>query len=835
MMRHELHGSSDPIDRTRFPVDEWAWTEKWYSVEDLGLTETVFAVGNGYLGMRGNVEEGRDVHAHGTFINGFHETWQIRHAEEAFGFAQTGQTIVNVPDVKTIKVYVDDEPLMLSLADLQDYERTLDFRDGVLRRTLVWRTPSGKRVLIESTRMVSFEQRHLAVMTFDVTLLDDDAPVAISSQILNRQDGTDDYHVSAAARAFDPRRASRLVDRVLDPQSHWASERRTVLSYRCVNSGMTLAVGVDHEISTDCDFEELSHAEEDLGKKIYRVKGRKGHPIRLTKVAAYHTSRGVPTRELVDRARRTLDRVRDSGVAECFEQQRRWLDRFWADSDVQIEGHPAIQQAVRWNLFQLAQASGRIEQVGIPAKGVSGSGYEGHYFWDTETYVLPFLSYTSPSVARGALRFRYLMLPAARRRASELSNTGALYPWRTINGEEASAYYAAGTAQYHINADICFALCKYVQASGDDDFMMREGIDILVETARMWTDLGFWLGRGESRRFHLHGVTGPDEYTTVVNNNLFTNVMASDNLRQAARWARRLAHEFPDAYERLAARLDLDDDEIDDWAECSEGMYIPYDEGLQVHPQDQHFLEREVWDLAATPDAKRPLLLHYHPLVIYRFQVLKQADVVAALFLQGQMFSREQKRADFEYYDPLTTGDSTLSSVVQSIVAAEVGYRDLALEYFYSGLFVDLADLHGNAADGVHVASTGGVWNALVYGFGGMRDHNGTLTFDPRLPADWPRLTFRLQVRGSRLLVEVEHQRITFTLRDGGATEVLVRGQQITVSQEGPTVVDLDGQGPVILGRLGSLPLVGSSNEHEMIYTAGVPDPDRGRRRRSRS
>ena len=592
--------------------------------------------------------------------------------------------------------------------------------------------------------------------------------------------------MSTSARAFDPRKASRLVERVLDPQSHWASDRRTVLSYRCVNSGMTLAVGVDHDISTDCDYEELSHAEDDLGKKIYRVKGRQGHPIRITKVAAYHTSRGVPTRELVDRARRTLDRVRDTGVAECFEQQRSWLDRFWADSDVQVEGHPAIQQAVRWNLFQLAQASGRIEQVGIPAKGVSGSGYEGHYFWDTETYVLPFLSYTSPSVARGALRFRYLMLPAARRRAAELSNTGALYPWRTINGEEASAYYAAGTAQYHINADISFALCKYVQASGDDDFMMREGIDILVETARMWTDLGFWLGRGESRRFHLHGVTGPDEYTTVVNNNLFTNVMASDNLRQAARWAQRLAHEFPDAYERLVARLDLDDDEIDEWADCSAGMYIPYDEGLQVHPQDQHFLEREVWDLAATPDSKRPLLLHYHPLVIYRFQVLKQADVVAALFLQGQMFTQEQKRADFEYYDPLTTGDSTLSSVVQSIVAAEVGYRDLALEYFHAGLFVDLADLHGNAADGVHVASTGGVWNALVYGFGGMRDHNGTLTFDPRLPVDWPRLTFRLQARGSRLLVEVDHERISFTLRDGDPAEVSVRGQRITVSGDGP-------------------------------------------------
>ncbi|MEO7449096.1 MAG: glycosyl hydrolase family 65 protein, partial [Humibacillus sp.] len=353
--------------------------------------------------------------------------------------------------------------------------------------------------------------------------------------------------------------------------------------------------------------------------------------------------------------------------------------------------------------------------------------------------------------------------------------------------------------------------------------------------ARMWTDLGFWLGRGEGRRFHLHGVTGPDEYTTVVNNNLFTNVMAKDNLRQAARWTRRLREEFPEAHARLVARLDLDDHELDEWAECAEGMYVPFDAGLRVHPQDQHFLEREVWDLAATPDSKRPLLLHYHPLVIYRFQVLKQADVVAALFLQGQLFTNEEKLADFEYYDPLTTGDSSLSSVVQSIVAAEVGYRDLAIEYFHAGLFVDLADLHGNAADGVHVASTGGVWNSLVYGFGGLRDHNGTLTFDPRLPVAWPALTFRLQVRGSSLLVTVERERISFTVRSGDALEVLVRGTRVRVEQGQPAVVGLVNQGPVIAGRLGSLPLVGASNEHEMVYTAGVPDPDRQQRRRRES
>ena len=249
----------DPLDRMRFPVDDWALTEAEYSTGDLGVTETLFAVGNGYLGMRGNVEEGRETHAHGTFINGFHEIWPIRHAEEAFGFARVGQTIVNVPDNKTIKLYVDDEPMLLSVADLEYYDRTLDFRDGVLRRDIIWRTPAGKRVKVSSSRMVSFTQRHLAIMTIEVTMLDEEAPVVISSQTLNRQDGRDEYHVRAAAMGagVDPRKAEAFEARVLEPQSHWCGDQRIILGYRCANSKMTLAVGVDHRSSPTTTTREL--------------------------------------------------------------------------------------------------------------------------------------------------------------------------------------------------------------------------------------------------------------------------------------------------------------------------------------------------------------------------------------------------------------------------------------------------------------------------------------------------------------------------------------------------------------------------------------------------
>ncbi len=796
----------DPLDRQRFPLHDWQFTEAIYETADLGVTETLFAVGNGYLGMRGNVEEGRETYAHGTFVNGFHEVWPIRHAEEAFGFARVGQTIVNVPDNKTMKLYVDDEPMLLSVADLESYERTLDFRAGFLRRDMIWRTPSGKRVKVESKRMVSFTQRHLAIMTIEITMLDDDAPVVISSQTLNRQDGRDEYHVRAAAMGsgVDPRKAEAFESRVLEPQSHWCGDGRIILGYRCVNSKMTLAVGVDHFIETKNKYQELISADEDTGKMVYRVNAEAGVPLKVTKIASYHTSRGVPVRELVDRCRRTLDRTAEQGIQQQFDDQRSWLDAYWERSDVVVVGQPAIQQAVRWNLFQLAQATARAEQSGVPAKGVSGSGYGGHYFWDTEIYVMPFLSYTSPRMARSALRFRYNMLDAARRRAQDLAQSGALFPWRTINGEEASAYYAAGTAQYHIDADIAFALCKYVSASGDDDFMLREGVDILVETARMWADLGFWREPspldGMARTFHIHGVTGPDEYTTVVNDNLFTNVMARFNLAMAAEVVRNLQRQDGPRYTSLVERLALEDHEVDEWAESADCMAIPFDPTTGINPQDSHFLDREVWDLKSTPADKRPLLLHYHPLVIYRFQVLKQADVVLALFLQGDHFSLENKRADFDYYDPITTGDSTLSGVVQSIIAAEVGYRELALRYFHSSLYVDLADLHGNTSDGVHVASTGGVWNALVYGFGGMRDYHGQVTFDPRLPESWSELIFRFTLHGTRIRVNLVSDSITFTAETGTSATLTVRGERITVSADAPVVVPLSGRGPKLEG-----------------------------------
>lgn len=735
-----------------YPPDEWRLRETRYSERGFARAETAFSLSNGYLGIRGTPEEGRPALSPGTFVNGFHETWPIVHAEYAYGLARTGQTIVNVPDATVIRLYVDDEPLLLTTARMRHYERTLDMRAGTLSRELQWSTAAGKHVTVRSCRIVSLEHRHLAAILYEV-VVDEPAPLALASLVLNRQD----IQQGAGRRRTDPRLAKPFDQRVLHAEVAETAGGRVRLGYRTANSGMTLGVGVTHVIETETPYETRESADGDRAELAISVDARPGVPIRLIKYVAYQSSRYEASRELVSRCERTLEHAEREGFGALQAAQRQRMDHFWDRADVRVDVGPEstrMQQAVRWNLFQVGQATLRAEGSGVPAKGLTGQAYEGHYFWDTEVYLLPFLAYTQPRIARNLLRFRHSMLRSARERARELGHQGAMFPWRTINGEEASAYYQAGTAQYHLNADIAYAIRCYVQARDDVDFLVEVGAEILFETARLWADLGFHSDDGA---FHIHGVTGPDEYTTVVNDNAYTNLMARLNLRYAAATARLLREERPAAYEALAADLELAPKEIAQWERAAAAMHVPYDERRGVNPQDDGFLDREVWDLEATPDDRFPLLLHYHPLVIYRHQVIKQADVVLAMFLLGNEFGPEAKAANYAYYDRLTSGDSSLSACMQSIVAAEVGNERDALAYFRHALLMDLADASGNVSDGVHIASAAGVWQALVFGFGGVREYDGRLSITPRLPIEWRSLAFSLRFQDRQLRVALSH------------------------------------------------------------------------------
>lgn len=754
-----------------YPIDEWRIVEKRFYPRFLPQTETIFSVANGYLGMRGDFEEGSPICDGGVYVNGFHETWPIVYGESAYGFAKTGQTIVNAPDGRRIRLYVDDEPFDLERVQLRSFERVLDMREGVVWRDLLFETASGKHVKVRSTRMVSADRRHLAVIDYEVTVLDSPAFVMLASELVNRS--SDD-----AGTDGDPRKVRRFDARVLDTLCRDVEGLRAMTCVRTQSSRLELACGIDHALETTCPWDSRTERGPEVERVIFEVEAQPGRSIRLTKFIAVHDGRHVPTDELTARVERTLTRAMSRGREQLFAAQRERLASFWSRSDVQIDGEPALQQSVRFNLFQLFQATARVEGNGVSAKGLTGRGYEGHYFWDAEVYVMPFLTYTAPKQARNLLSFRYGMLEQARERARELSHRGALFPWRTINGEEASAYYAAGTAQYHINADIAFALRKYIAASGDMEFLLEKGAEMLVETARLWEDMGFY-SKKHGGAFCINSVTGPDEYTAVVNNNCFTNLMARDNLRTAARVTRSIREDSPAAWRHLCHETGLEPEEIEAWDEAASRMFLPIDEETGVHAQDDSFLEKEIWDFAGTPPEKYPLLLHYHPLTLYRHQVIKQADVVLAMFMLDRDFSPAQKKQNFDYYEPLTTGDSSLSSSIESIVATEIGYPDKAFGYFLEAAVMDLADVGGNVNDGVHIASAGGVWMACVYGFAGMRDEHGVLSFAPQLPAPFQRLAFPITWGGQIFDVEITHDGTTYTLRSGEPIRIHHDGENL--------------------------------------------------------
>ena len=774
-----------------YPADEWNIIEKGFHPEFLAQLETMLAVGNGYLGIRGCPEEGGPNAENGTFINGFYESRPIIYGEEAYGFPKTGQTILNVTNSKIIKLFVDDEPLWLPNANFLSYDRRLNMQSGTLDREILWETPAGKQVLITSRRLVSLVHRHVAAISYRVTLLNAEAPIVISSEMVANEPIT-------RTNGDDPRQARVFTGPVLHHRASYAKDGRIVLCHATEKSRITLTCATDHVLETTCTYAHKTVHSEDFGQVAFTIQARPGCPIHLTKYMVYHTSQTASSEELCGRAEWTMDRVVSEGFPQLLAAQEQYMNDFWRRSDVRVRDIQKdrtqrttveIQQAIRFNLFHILQASARAENAGVPAKGMTGQAYEGHYFWDTEIYVLPFLTYTSPRIARNLLTFRYKMLPQARARARQLGHRGALFPWRTISGEEASAYYAAGTAQYHINADIMYGLRKYVQATGDEQFLRDCGAEMLVETARLWLDLGFYSDK-KGGKFCINGVTGPDEYNAVVNNNAYTNLMVRESLRYAAQTVEALRATAPDVYNALVHKAALEPSEVEAWTRAAESMYVPYDDKLKIIPQDDDFLDREPWDFRKTPSDHYPLLLFYHPLNIYRRQVIKQADVVLAMFLLGNAFSPEAKQRNFEFYDPLTTGDSSLSSCIEAIIAAQIGDMDKAFRYGMAALLMDLADVGGNVKDGCHIASMGGTWMMLTYGFGGMRDDDGTLSFWPRrAPEENAILRFLLTYRAQMLEVEIGPETVQYSLREGERLVIHHEKEEIQLTRENPLAV----------------------------------------------
>jgi trehalose/maltose hydrolase-like predicted phosphorylase len=757
------------IAQPTFPVEPWAIRESSLDLELLAQSESLFAMANGPIGLRGNFDEGEPHGIPGTYLVGFYELRPLPYAESSYANPESSQSIVNVTNGKLIRLLVDDEPFDVRYGKVHSHERVLDLRAGTMTRTVEWSSPAGKRVRVTSTRLVSFTQRAIVAINYQVEAVGNPVRLVVQSELVANED--------VPAQSNDPREAAAM-ESPLVAVDQTTTEHSVVLVHRTKRSGLQMAAAMAHEVleSGSGEVSREVHVAPDWGRVSAVCSLAPGERLHLVKYLGYGWSRVRSPQALRDQVAGAVTGAMVTGFAGLCDEQRRYLDDFWDAADVEVDGDDEIQQAVRFGLFHVLQAGARAEGRGIAAKGLTGPGYDGHTFWDSESFVLPVLMYTRPEAAAHALRWRHSTLGRARQRAQTLGFQGAAFPWRTIHGEECSGYWPAGTAAVHVTADIANALDRYTNVTGDHSVEREGGLELLVETARFWMSVGHF---GCDDKWHVSGITGPDEYTALVVDNAFTNLAAAHNLLAAVASATRNRD--------VARDLGVDDDELAGWRAAADAVFVPYDKVRGIHEQNTGFTMLPEWDFESSRD-KYPLLMHAPYFDIYRKQVIKQADLELAMVSFGDHFTADEKARNVDYYERRTVRDSSLSACVQAVICAEVGHLELAYDYAYEAALIDLQDLHHNSRDGLHMASLAGAWTALVFGFGGLRDTNGELSFDPQLPGAISRLRFTIRWCGLRLCVDVTRDEATYTLRDGPDASLTFRhgADTVTVDTSAP-------------------------------------------------
>lgn len=782
-----------------YPIEPWTVTEKEFKKENNYRNETTFSLSNGYLGTRGTFEEAYpfdiDTGLEGNFVNGFYESEEIRYGEANFGSPRYSQTLLNLPNLKETRLFLDGEEFSLMDGKTEDYARSLHMKEGSLERRLIWTSPSGKRVEILIRRLASFHMKNILALQYQATPLNFSGEIAFFSRL----QGDVENHT---------RKTNPIVDygpfgRKLMPLKIKAEEGRLYYEGATQTSRLAVGCGSAHRIflkegegegqPVEGLYTEQDETKELSASVLFKIPVRKGCTVTLEKMMCYATSLEMEEEELSAFVGEALSKAQALGYGELSRLQREYLEEFWDNAGIEIKGEDsgALEQGLRFNLFHILQSAGRDGQRGMGAKGLSGEGYEGHYFWDTEMYVLPVFIYTQPEAAKKLLDYRCGKLPQARERARVLGHEkGALFPWRTINGEEASTYYPLGTAQYHINADIAYALSLYLQVTGDEEYLKEKGAELLIETARVWADVGsFAECRGG--RYCICDVTGPDEYNVLVDNNFYTNLMARENLRDAAGAVRYLSEHAPECLKALKEKLGFSEEELLLWDKIVENMYFPYDEERGIYPMDDGFMMRKPWDENKIPEEKRAWLYeNYHPLFIMRHRMSKQADAVLGMYLHDGLFTEEEIRRNYDFYQTVTLHHSSLSACIFGIVASRIGYHEEAFRYFMESARMDLDDYHNNFYAGIHAANMAGTWQAVANGFAGLRCHDGVLGFRPHLPEEWEGYGFNIRYRGRLLKISVTKGKAEFTLLKGEGLSFMVNGKEAVIKEEGGSHVE---------------------------------------------
>lgn len=748
-------------------VDPWVIRETGFHPEQGRVSESVFSLGNEYMGVRGYFDEGYDGdRLVGSYCNGFYEEAPVYQASSYRGLISRARFMVNTVDWLFTRICVDGETLDLAHSRVSDFQRVLDFKTGCLTREFVWETSSGKSLRVIFRRLVSMAEPHLGCQQLTVTALDFSGTVEIQSGL--------DFSILHEEKR----------------QNFWSCPRRVTENGLVAILGKTIHLGHQlfsaFRLETDAPIApRLVEREKYIGLK-YILDLTEGMPVTVEKIVTNYAERNSADRpaDAWNRGMELAREYRRLNFDGALREHQAYWERVWNDLDITIEGDPENQQGIRFCIFQLHQTfHGTDPGLNIGAKGLTGEAYNGHTFWDTETYCLPFYIFNNPKAARNLLEFRYRTLPQAKERAIELDSKGAFYPIATIDGTESCGLWQHASLQLQVGSAVAYGIWHYVKLCRDKEFLYQKGIEILIEISRCYAGRGQWGQR--TGEFGFFGVMGPDEFHMMVNNNCYLNFMARKTFAFTLGTLGEMESACPGQLEAIRRKTHLESSEISDWRRITAKMRLPQDPTTGVYEEHDGFFDLPHLEANSIPETEFPLYEHWSYDRIYRYDLIKQPDVLMFIFLYNQDFSEDIKRANYQYYEPRCIHESSLSPSIHSILGAELGYHERAFDLCRFATRLDLDNYNRNTSQGLHITSLAAAWMNIVYGFGGMRSDGERLLFNPTIPASWQAYSFRIIYQGANLCLNVNRESVELRSLNGVKASVRIYGADYQADDKG--------------------------------------------------
>ncbi|MFG6116195.1 glycoside hydrolase family 65 protein [Halobacillus sp. MO56] len=751
-------------------MDEWKVIEDKLHPEDNRLAESLMSIGNGQMGMRGNFEETYSGDTHqGTYVGGIYYPDKTRVGWWKNGYPEYFAKVLNAPNVTGVRVVAGDEELDLHTWKVHEFKRELNMKHGYLYREFDVTSPEGKHIKGKVTRFFSIVDASIIAIKYEVTSEDFEGKITFQPYM----DG-------------DVRNEDANYDEDFwMPVHHEADKEQAVLTMRTRKTEFDVSAAMKNQlIGQETKVEDVANEEEYVDQK-HTASIIPGGKVSFYKYVAVTTSRHFHKNELADEAKKQVRKAADSGFTSLFKQHMEAWERRWNHADVTIGGDTSAQQGIRYNIFQLYNTyTGEDALLNIGPKGFTGEKYGGSTYWDTEAYCLPFyLGTADSSIARNLLIYRYRHLAKAKENAAKLGMDGALYPMVTMNGEESHNEWEITFEEIHRNGAIAHAIWNYVNYTGDTSYLPEYGFEVLAEISRYWASRVNYNPR--KGKYMILGVTGPNEYENNVNNNWHTNRMAAWTLEYTLSVALYLERNHQKRFVELKSQLGLNEDDFDHWKDIIEHMYYPVDEQLGVYLQQDGLLDKDLIRVADLDEKHLPLNQNWSWDRILRSCFIKQADVLQSMYFLNHRFTLEEKKNNFDFYEPMTVHESSLSPCVHSIIAAEIGYEEKAYEMYLRTARLDLDNYNNDTEDGLHITSMAGSWLSIVHGFAGMRVEKGELHFKPFIPKAWEDYSFKINFRGHLIKVSVDHQRVVITQEEGGDFAIFINGEEKQLPAEG--------------------------------------------------